>query len=363
MIYDFAVIGAGIAGASVASHLAPHASVLILEGEDQPGYHSTGRSNALFHESYGGPQVSPLTTASSAFFVEGQYVKPRQVITLAKAEDAAALDALAGHYADQFPMRRVERAELDAALPGLLPEWHCGALENECYDIDVAAYHGACLSRAKSSGAVLQARSLVVSISREAGVWTIKTRHSEFQAAFIVNAAGGWADSLADMAGVTPLGVQPYRRTIVQAKLRHSVDPELPFIIDVHGTVYFRPEGADRVWISPHDEHATPACDVAPEELDIAIAVDRFQQVVNWPIEKVEHSWAGLRSFAPDRLPIYGFDPDQPGFFWCAGQGGFGIQTAPATSALCASALLNIQGAQELAGINFAAFDPKRFRK
>jgi D-arginine dehydrogenase len=361
MIYDFAIIGAGIAGAGVAAQIAPHGSVLILEGEGQPGYHSTGRSNAQFHETYGGPKVSPLSTASRAYFVDGGYAKDRTIITVGKQDDAPALDAMAAKFVDQFPMENVDRARMDVMISGLLPQWQMGLLEKDCFDIDVAGYHSACLSTARKAGAVIETRARAVSIKYEAGVWFIETPKGDFKAATLINAAGGWADEVAKMAGVKPLAIQPFRRTIVQLKLARPVDPDSPFIVDINGGFYFRPSASDQVWLSPHDEHATPACDAAPEELDIAIAIDRFEKVVDWPIARVEHSWAGLRSFAPDRLPVYGFDSDNPAFFWCAGQGGFGIQTAPAASVICAALLLNKPIPQHLNSIDFKAFLPTRF--
>jgi D-arginine dehydrogenase len=361
MIYDFAIIGAGIAGAGVAAEIAPHGSVLILEGEDQPGYHSTGRSNAQFHETYGGPKVSPLTTASRARFVEGGFAKDRTIITLGTQDDAVSLEAMAAKFADQFQMEQVDRTQIDSMFSGLLPQWQLGLLEKDCFDIDVAGYHSACLSTARKTDAVLETRARVTSITRQSGSWTVETSKGVFKAATLINAAGGWADEVATMAGVKPLGIQPFRRTIVQLKLARPVDPNAPFIVDINGGFYFRPSGPDQVWLSPHDEHETPACDAAPEEMDIAIAIDRFENVVDWPIARVEYSWAGLRCFAPDRLPVYGFDPDQPAFFWCAGQGGFGIQTAPAASELCASLILKQALSERLKNIDYKAYSPLRF--
>ena len=172
-----------------------------------------------------------------------------------------------------------------------------------------------------------------------------------------MNAAGAWADPVAELAGIQPLGIEPFRRTVAQLRTAPSVPASLPLVLDLHEKFYFKPESG-RLWLSPHDETPTPPCDAAPEELDIALAIDRFEQVVDWRVERVEHRWAGLRSFAPDRLLVYGFDPAEPGFFWFAGQGGFGIQTAPAAAALAAGLLLGAPGG----AIDPAPYAPARFR-
>ena len=171
--------------------------------------------------------------------------------------------------------------------------------------------------------------------------WRLVTTAGVFEADILANAAGAWADAVARLAGEQPLGIQPCRRTIAQLRIAPPPVPaDLPLIVDARGRFYFKPEAGGRLWLSPHDETPCEACDCAPEELDVAVAIDRLEQVVDWKVEAVERKWAGLRSFAPDRLPVYGFSPSGRGFFWCAGQGGFGIQTAPAASALAAGLLL-----------------------
>jgi len=177
----------------------------------------------------------------------------------------------------------------------------------------------------------------------------------------LVNAAGAWADPVARACGVAPIGIAPKRRTMVQLRVGRSGLRDLPLVDDSAGTFYFKGEGDRSLWLSPHDEIATEPCDAAPEEIDIATAIDRFEQVVDWPIERVERSWAGLRSFAPDRLPVYGFDVGEPGFFWCVGQGGFGIQTSPAAARLAAAQLLGEQPDPMVAAIEPGLFSPRRF--
>ena len=181
-------------------------------------------------------------------------------------------------------------------------------------------------------------------------------------ASAIVNAAGAWADEVAAAAGVEGLGIAPKRRTMVQLRVGRSGLRDLPLVDDSEGTFYFKGEGERTIWLSPHDEIDTDPCDAAPEEIDVAIAIDRFEQVVDWPIEAVERRWAGLRSFAPDRVPVYGFDPVAEGFFWCAGQGGFGIQTAPAAAKLAAALLLGTSPDPMVEAIDPAPFSPARFR-
>jgi D-arginine dehydrogenase len=177
----------------------------------------------------------------------------------------------------------------------------------------------------------------------------------------LVNAAGAWADSIAAACSVTPLGIAPKRRTMVQLRVGRSGLRDLPLVDDANGTFYFKGEGDRTVWLSPHDEIETGPCDAVPEELDVATAIDRFESVVDWPVERVERSWAGLRSFAPDRLPVYGFDSNAPGFFWCAGQGGFGIQTSPAAAKLAAALLLEEHPDAMVAEIEPQTFSPARF--
>jgi D-arginine dehydrogenase len=363
MMFDVAIIGAGIAGASVAAELAPLMSVLLLEAEDQPGYHSTGRSNALWHETYGGPAVSPLTSASRAVFEDGGFLQRRKAITIAQSNDVSRVETFeAGFAGSGIALERLDRAQLETLVPGLTAGWDLGVLEVDCFDIDVAGLHASVLRQARRAGAQIVARARVSAVACGSAGWNIETTAGSFAASRIVNAAGGWADKIAHLAGVAPIGIVAYRRTITQLRLKREVDPDGPFLIDINGTIYFRPEGNNRVWVSPHDETAVEPSDVAPEEIDIATAIDRFQHVVDWPVAAVERSWAGLRSFAPDRLPVYGFDPQSTGFFWCAGQGGFGIQTAPAGAKLCAAQILGIAPDRSVAEIDPAPYAPGRFQ-
>jgi len=333
-VTDIAIIGAGMAGASLAAELAGAASVLILEAEAQPGYHSTGRSAAFWSESYGGPLIQPLTSASGPLLAD--FLKPRGAIHIADAAGRKHLAALAAPYSGAL-LQPMDRGALAAAIPGLKPGWDWGLAEPSCADIDVAGLHAACLGKARRQGARLVTGTRVERIERSGAGWLID---GEIEAGIIVNAAGAWADQVAIMAGERPIGLQPYRRTIAQLRVDPPAPAELPLVVDASGRFYFKPEAGGRLWLSPHDETPTDPCDCAPEELDVALAIDRLSRAVDWRVERVEHRWAGLRSFARDRLPVYGFSESGRGFFWCAGQGGFGIQTAPAAARLAAALLL-----------------------
>jgi D-arginine dehydrogenase len=258
--------------------------------------------------------------------------------------------------------RTVERAELERLVPGIRPGWRRALLEPGCADIDVAALHAAYLRQFRRLGGEVCTDSRLRSAAFRDGSWAVSLADgSDLTAPILVNAAGAWADPVAQACGVRPLGIAPKRRTMVQLRVGRSGLRDLPLVDDAAGTFYFKGEGDRSIWLSPHDEIETDPCDAAPEEMDVALAIDRFEQVVDWPIEAVERTWAGLRSFAPDRVPVYGFDPAQPGFFWCAGQGGFGIQTAPAASRLAAALLLDEAPDPMVANIDPTLFSPGRF--
>ena len=347
--FDIAIIGAGIAGASLAAEVSAHRSVILIEAESQPGYHSTGRSAAFWDESYGGPDVQPLTTASGPFlanpqadFHDGPLMHPRGALHLGTDADLSlAADMLSAFQQSGVRIHKVGRAALEKRVPGILADWTHALWEPDCCDIDVGALHGAYLRQAKRNGVILQCNALLRKAMWQKGCWHIAAGSLDCTADIIVNAGGAWADDVAKLAGVKPIGIQPYRRTIAQLAVDPFVPADLPLVIGLDGSFYFKPDTGGKLWLSPHDETATAACDVAPEELDIAIAIDRLQQVVGWQVKRVEHKWAGLRSFAPDRLPIIGRDKAVPNFFWLAGQGGFGIQTAPAVAQLAASLLVD----------------------
>jgi D-arginine dehydrogenase len=354
---DIAVVGAGMAGASLAAEVAAEASVLLIEAEDRPGYHSTGRSAAFWAESYGGPFVQPLTTASGPFLEAEGFLSPRGGLHIAEAGGLDALARLEAEFGERVGFQRLDRAGLEAFLPGLRGSWVAGVLEPSCRDIDVAALHGFYLAKAKREGAKLLPDAEVRGLRRNGAGWVVETAAGSFTAGLLVDAAGAWADRVAAMAGAAPVGLQPYRRTLSQLRIHPPAQRDLPLVMDALERFYFKPEAGGRLWLSPHDETACDPCDCVPDELDVAIAIERLERAVDWKVERVERSWAGLRTFAPDRRPVYGFDPDVAGFFWCAGQGGFGIQTAPAAARLAADLLLG-----RVPELDAAPYAPGRLR-
>lgn len=344
MSYDVAIIGAGMAGASLAYFLAPHARVVLIEGEPQPGYHTTGRSAAFFAETYGGLAVQPLSTASLPFFLsppegfsDAPLLAPRGCLHVGSLSALAAIEA--AFTGSPVALHRLGPEATAAYCPQLRSEWReQGLWEPDCRDIDVAALHQGFLAGARRAGAELLCDAPVNALARS-GCWRIDTSLGPVEAEIVVDAAGAWGDSLAALAGVQPVGLQPMRRTVVVADVVPSPSPDLPLVMDASGNFYFKPD-AGRLWISPHDETPAPPSDVQPEEIDIAVAIDRLETATDFRVRRVERAWAGLRTFAPDRAPVYGFDALVPGFFWCVGQGGFGIQTAPAAGRMAAALLL-----------------------
>ena len=361
--YDFAVVGAGIAGASLAAELAAHARVLLLEAEDHPGYHATGRSAAFWEECYGGPEIVPLTLASGAFLREHGFLTQRGALYIGRDSERGQLDDFMQRFASTgATIERLDREEVAAIVPGLKPAWTGAVWEPACADIDVAGLHQHYLSLGRQRGVVLATRARVVGATRQSGIWSLTSNDGRtFAAATLVDAAGAWADEIAALVGAAPLGIQPLRRTVAQLRTTPPPPADLPLVLDIAGRFYFKPE-AGRLWLSPHDETPTPPCDAAPEELAVAEAIARFEEVTDWRIEAVERRWAGLRSFAPDRLPVYGFDPRVENFAWFAGQGGYGIQTAPAAARLTVQLLLGLDRDAMTARLDAELYAPGRLR-
>ena len=360
--YDVAVIGAGMAGASLAAELAPHARVLLAEGEAAPGYHATGRSAAFWEECYGGPEIVPLTLASGPYLRERGMLTPRGALYIARDGDEALVEAFVARFAGSgATIERLGRAALEQRLPGLRPPWTLAIAEPACADIDVAGLHQHYLTQARRGAVELRTSSRLEAAEREGEGWRLSFGQAgEVRARVLVDAAGAWADQVAALAGARPLGITPCRRTVSQLRVDPAPPADLPLVLDISGQFYFKPEHG-RLWLSPQDETPSAPCDAAPEELDVAIAIDRFEQVVNWHVDSVERKWAGLRSFAPDRLPVYGFDPTRAGFFWFAGQGGFGIQTAPAAARLASQVLLGLPKDAMTESIDAGVYAPGRF--
>ncbi|MDY7097440.1 MAG: FAD-dependent oxidoreductase [Pseudomonadota bacterium] len=361
-LYDFAIIGAGMAGASLAAEIAPYARVLVLEAEHAPGYHSTGRSAAFWEECYGGPGVVPLTLPSGAYLRDHGFLRQRGALYVGRAQDKQTLDGFVRNFdGTGVTIERLGREGLVQRAPRLREEWCDAIWEPACADIDVAGLHQHYLKAMKQAGAQLVCRARVAQLDREQGGWRITTEAGDtHRAARVVNAAGAWADTLAQIAGAKPLGIDPKRRTVAQLRVDPAAPDDLPLVLDINGGFYFKSDNG-RLWLSPHDEIPTVPCDAAPEEVDVATAIHRFESVTNWRIEAVERRWAGLRSFSPDRLPVYGEDPEVEGFIWFAGQGGFGIQTAPAAARLGSQLMLGLERDAMTSGIHADAYSPARY--
>lgn len=360
-MFDVIIVGGGIAGASLGSEIADKRRTVMIEAEDHCGYHATGRSAAFFLESYGGAEVAKLSKASRSFlaippksFAPEGFLRTRGDLHVT-TDDLPVLPT-------SVETRVIERDELERLVPGIRAAWRRALFEPSCADIDVAALHAAFLRRFRQIGGTIATGSRLVRGQRDADTWRVELADgSELRAPVLVNSAGAWADNVAISCGVAPLGIAPKRRTMVQLRVGRSGLKELPLVDDAKGNFYFKGEGDQTLWLSPHDEIESAACDAAPEEMDVAIAIDRFQRVVDWPVEAVERSWAGLRSFAPDRLPVYGYDRAEAGFFWCAGQGGFGIQTSPAAAKMAAAVMLGAEPDAMVEGIDASVFAPARF--
>lgn len=361
--FDVIVVGGGIAGASIGAEISGRRRTLILEAENQCGYHSTGRSAAFYLESYGGSDVAKLTLASRDFLARPPREFSRNGFLRTRGDLHVTRDALP-QVPSTIETRIVERAELERLIPGLRPTWRRALFEPGCADIDVSGLHSAYLRQFHRNGGLVQTGARLVRAERIAGSWILTLEDgATLSASILVNAAGAWADSVAQAAGARSLGIAPMRRTMVQLRVGRSGLKDLPLVDDAQGTFYFKGESDNSLWLTPHDEIPSEPCDARPEEMDIALAIDRFQKVVDWPVERVERTWAGLRSFAPDRLPVYGFDKSVPGFFWCAGQGGFGIQTSPAAAKLAAAVLLEEDASPMVAHIDPALFSPARLER
>ena len=343
---DVLIIGAGIAGASAAYFLAPHCSVLVLEREAQPGYHATGRSAAMYSETYGNATVRAITTASKPFyftpppgFADYPLVTPRGALTVGTAADHDPLRALWQDMCALVPnVQWWTQDQILQRVPVLRPELaHCGVFEPDAMDMDVHAIHQGFLRGAKAAGAQLVCGAGVHAVQREGGGWRVDTAAGSIFAPTVVNAAGAWCDEVAQLAGVATVGLVPKRRTAFTTEAPAGCDISAwPLVIDAQESFYFKPD-AGVLLMSPANEDAVSPQDVQPEELDIAIAVDRIETATTLQIRQVRRKWAGLRSFLADKTPVVGFAPDAPGFFWLAGQGGYGIQTAPAMGQLAAA--------------------------
>jgi D-arginine dehydrogenase len=367
VIYDFLIVGGGIAGASAAYELADHGSVLLLESENITGYHSTGRSANLFTRNYGGGVVRQINAASEDFyrsppagFCDNVLLTPRGSLTVASPADEAELDALLAMSQPGEEVCLIDPKDACEMAPFLRPERVSRAvLEANVADIDVATLHQSYLKGAKVRGAVIMTKQPVIALSRHAAVWNVQTASDNFSAAKVINAAGAWADQIGKLAGARAIGLVPKRRTAIIINAPTDINCATLPVIDFAGTdIYMKPD-AGKLMASPGDATPTEPHDAWPDDMDIAVLADWIERETTIKVAKIEHSWAGLRSFVADETPVVGFDPDVAGFFWLAGQGGYGIMMAPTlailTADLCTTA----------SGVNSDRFEkalsPKRF--
>jgi D-arginine dehydrogenase len=369
---DFLIIGAGIAGASAGYFLSRHGTVALLERESAPGYHTTGRSAAFYAPSYGGPNIRPLTIASGPFlrhppegFSDSPLLTDRGALYIARADQVPALDAFeAALRVFERDIERMDGARARALCGVLRADYVASALlEPECSDLDVNAVHQGFLRGLRQRGGSVATDATAQSIRQGGGRWIVETPSGAWRAPVLVNAAGAWADQVARLAGIAPIGMKPLRRTIVILPPPPGYSPRWPVVLDVDDQFYFKPESG-RILASPADETPSDPVDAQPEEIDVAIAIDRIQQAADIPVRHVDNKWAGLRTFSPDRTPVVGFDSAAPGFFWFVGQGGYGIQTAPMMGRLAESLIVERRMPDELAGfdVTAATYAPDRFR-
>jgi len=336
---DVAVIGAGIAGAGVTAQIAGDLKVALLEQESRPGYHTTGRSAAIFIQNYGNDTIRALSRASAPLFHDAdKTLFPTPLLSQRGLLYVASEESLADH-ADLLRhaegLREISAGEAVTRFPLLRQDRiAAAAYEDDAQDVDVAALHQGWLKQAKAAGALLLTDAPLTRATRDGGRWTIETPTHTVRAAIIVNAAGAWGDRVAAACGVAPVGLTPLRRTIAVLPAPEGHDMrKWPLVADSGEGWYAKPE-AGRLLVSPADEDPVEPHDAFPDDMVLAEGLDRFEQAMSISVSRVETSWAGLRTFAPDRTPVAGFDGAAEGFFWLVGQGGYGMQTAPALSRL-----------------------------
>ncbi|MGZ6014662.1 MAG: NAD(P)/FAD-dependent oxidoreductase [Phenylobacterium sp.] len=369
--FDYLIVGSGIAGAGAAYELSDGERVLLLEREDAHGYHTTGRSAALYSEAYGNAVIRGLTRASRPFFeappqgfAAHPLLSPRGCLYIGRPDQAQALaDLLA---AEPAALRPVIREAALALVPALNADYvGSGLLEAGAMDADVEAIHQGFLRGARARGAEIRLGCEVVAIAPSAEGFAVRTASGEsFETRVLINAAGAWADVIAGLAGVRPVGLQPMRRTAMIIDGPPGADVRAwPMVIDADEAFYFKPD-AGRLLASPADETPVDPHDAWADEMDVAICIERIQNAADIPVQRIVRSWAGLRSFVSDRSPVIGFDAETPGFFWLAGQGGYGVQTAPAAARTAAALARGGTLPADIAaqGVTAEALSPARLR-
>lgn len=338
---DVLVIGAGIAGAGVAAALSDTNNVVILDRESQPGYHSTGRSAAIFIPNYGNDVIRGLNRASAPMFDNRDttlfpepLLTPRGSLTIADEDNVETCKAF---VRDGIGVEAISLDRAISMVPILSRNYvKAAAYQEDAQDIDVNALHQGWLRKTSALGVKLFTNTEAISAKRVGGSWLVETSEKVFSARIVVNAAGAWADLTAAMFGAKPLGLMPLRRSIAVLPAPDGHDTRnWPLVDDINEAWYLKPDGG-RMFVSPAEEVPVEPHDAYVDDMILAEGLYRFEQAVTVPVNRVERSWAGLRTFAPDRTPVAGFDDTVDGFFWLAGQGGYGIQTSPALSALAA---------------------------
>jgi D-arginine dehydrogenase len=347
--YDFAVIGAGIAGASAAYELQAHGRVVLLEREALPGHHTTGRSAAVLVQNYGNDVVRRLTQASRSFFEEPPegfaphpLVFDRPVLFIGRADQRGRLEAERRSGEELgVEVRPLDVAGARSLCPVLREDYlEGGLLEPGARGIDVAGTLDGFLRGLRARGGTVRTRAEVVRLEPVGEAWEVEAGGEIYRVSAVVNAAGAWCDEIGRLAGARPVGLRPLRRTVITFDGPSGQDfGSWPTVVDVDEQFYFEPEGA-QILASPADETPSEPCDAVPEDYDVALAADRIQRATTLEIRTIRQRWAGLRSFVADRAPVIGADPDLVGFFWLAGQGGFGIMTSPAVARTAASLIV-----------------------
>lgn len=368
---DYLIIGGGIAGASTGYFLAGHGKTIVLEREAQPGYHSTGRSAALYTVAYGTPQVRALTAASRAFydappagFSDHPLLTPRGELVVDFSGDAAELQRQFEQARQQVAEARLLSAEQACAMvPVLRRERVRGALyDPSAADIDTAALHQGYLRGIRQQGGEIHCDREVLAISRSAEGWQVDCAGQRYSATLLINAAGAWCDQIAQLAGLPGIGLQPKRRAAFTFQAGEGIDCQnWPALVSLDESFYFKPD-AGLLLGSPANADPVAAHDVQPEELDIALGIHQIETHTSLQIRRPEHTWAGLRSFVADGDLVGGFDVQAAGFFWVAAQGGYGIQTSAAMGQACAALIRKQPLPEQLiaAGLTAAMLSPQR---
>jgi len=370
---DIVIIGGGIAGASAAYELARFASVIVVESEQHCGYHATGRSAASFSENYGNALIRRLAIASRSFlenpppgFCEHPLMKKCGMITIAREDQSGLLTEELRHAREFVPsITALGPKSAIELVPVLRPEYVADAIiEPDSAAIDVHALHQGFLRQARARGARVQTDANARAIEMHNGRWLVATDQGSFSGSVLVNAAGAWADRIAAMAGAAPVGLIPKRRSAFNIPAPEAANVgNWPLVNDVGGQFYFKPD-AGQILVSPADATPSEPVDAFADDLDIAIGVDRLERATTIQVRKVSNSWAGLRTFAADGSPVVGADEEVEGFFWLAGQGGYGIKTSSAMSRICAELIQHQRMPDDLRrlGVDVADLAPGRFK-